>query len=267
MPLPLSPPDQIEHGTLVGILNLHDALVICADRRLSVAGGTVVHDTDAKVQSLGPGAVSFTTGLSAIIGGLERAVVFDAPAALAKSLGGVPPTDLRDALPRAAEVLGRGFERYLRSRSPQSWPTSPKALLTAGLAWYDRVGLPSVAALQLSSTSTLSLSVAVDATLWGPEELEQLVPLFFGQTAVAAAIAFSDEPEWRVIRSDPLIAKILAPATTPADVSVAEAEEYLRMVIRLTAQEGPRRFGLSATVSPDSLCYVLKPNTVASPRQ
>src|SRR5436309_10399518 len=78
--------DTNYHGTLVGVVNLADGLVLCADRRLSVQGGAAVSDADTKIQSIGPGAVSFTTGLTAIIGAPERSVVLDVPALVAQSV-------------------------------------------------------------------------------------------------------------------------------------------------------------------------------------
>ncbi len=259
--------DQFRQGTLVGIVNLRDSLVLCADRRLSVQGGSAVSDTDSKIERVGPGAVSFTTGLTAIIGARERRVVFDAPAVVAQALAGMRAERIGEALPQVGRALGQAFEQYLRSRAPGSRTASAQPLLTAGLAWHDDTGRPSVAALKLSSRSAVSIDVSVDGQVWGPAELANLVPLFFGRTEVAGALAFRDEPQWRELRSHPLVAKILAPTTTPADISISEAEEYLRMVVRLTAEEGPRRLGLPPTVGADSLCYVLRPGSAAQALQ
>lgn len=220
----------------------------------------MVSDTDTKITPVGAGAASFTTGLTAIIGAAEGRVVFDVPAIVASSLVGIPATDLHDAIPRVGRALGQAFESYLRSRPTGSWPRAGEPLLTAGLAWYDKDRRPSIAALTLSMRSSVQVDVSVDGQLWGPAELAQLIPLFFGRTEVAGAIASGTDEPWTGLRRDSLVTKILRPETKPSDVSVEEAQRYLRTMVKLTSEEGPRRLGLPATVGPSALCYLLEPN-------
>jgi hypothetical protein len=227
----------------------------------------VVSDTDLKIQPVGVGAASFSTGLTAIIGAQEGRVVFDVPAAIQQGIAGTVPTRLGDALPRVGQVLGQSFETYLRSRQTTSWPAAGTALLTAGLVWFNEAGEPSIAALTLSTGSAVVVEVNVDGHLWGPKELSELVPLFFGRTEVAAAIANRKEEEWAAMRKRPLIAKILNEATKPSDVSEAEGERYLRAIVKATAEEGPRKLGLPETVGTDALCYALTPERALRPLQ
>jgi hypothetical protein len=257
----------IHQGTLVGVLNLDHALVVAADRRVTTDRGITVSEADSKIQPIGPGAVSFTTGLVAIFGGPESKTIFDVPSLVAKAVDGADPTDLRAILPVVGRSLGEAFEGYLRSRNRHHWPKPGEPLLTVGFAWFDRAENPSVVALRLSSESSTSINVSVNAMLWGTQELAKLVPLFFGRTAFADAMAHRNEPEWQGFRKDPIVAKILDESTKPRDVSAAEAESYLRNVIRLSSEEGPRRLGQPETVGPDSLCYLLKPKLDAIPLQ
>ncbi len=242
------------------------ALVVCADRRLSTGSGATVSDLDSKIELLCQGAVSFTTGLTAIIGAQERREVFNTPAIVASVVRGAKPQELDKAFPALGQALGRSFEEYLRSRPRNAWPASNTSLLTAGFAWFDAQGRPNIAALTLSSRSNTTINVSVDANLWRPAHLQKLVPLFFGRVEVPGAIANRPEPEWREMRARPLVAKMLALETQPQDLTVSEAEEYLRMTIRLSAEEGPKRLGLPATVSAESQCFVIRANVPVTPR-
>ena len=251
-------PDAILEGTLVGILNPSEGLVLCADRRLSTTAGTVVAETDVKIQAIGIGAASFTTGLTAIVGGREGRIVFDATSSIRQGITGLPTTRLKEAVPRVGRALGRSLEEYLRSRPPAAWPAPGTPLSTVGLVWFDNAGQPSIAALTLSNRSVSAVSVSVDATLWGPNQLAVLNPLFFGRIELAAAVANGEEAEWEAIRQRPLFSKILDDSTRRADLSVPEAEEFLREMIRLASVDDPTILGLPATVGSTSLCYYLR---------
>lgn len=245
-------------GTLVGVLNTADAIVVCADRRLSTGAGTTVTDLDSKIEILGPGAVSFTTGLTVIIGAAERREIFNTAALVSEAVKGANVRELEKVLPVLGRSVGQSFERYLQSRPRNSWPASGTRLLTAGFAWFNGRGEPNIAALTLTNLSNNSINVDVDGQLWGPTELRQLIPLFFGRVEVPRAIANRSEPEWKSLREEPLMAKVLASGTLPKDISVTEAEEYMRKTIRHAADLGPSRLGLPNTVSAVSQCFVLR---------
>lgn len=251
-------PDHAPHGTLIIGVSTVDGFLLCADKRVTKSTGEF-SDTDTKIFALGTDAAFMTNGESHWISATGQ-VMFNAETIVRDYFADKSVKDIKDHL-GVGEVLRAAFLGYLNQRSFQYWPngSGDTNLFQVPIFYFDAQQRMAAAVIEFKyrkqSPPVIDIAgISWPARVWTNAHWEPI-----GDVAVIKEILDGKDQRFDDVRNNGTLKLLMEGKTAAANLTVEEAANFARLMIKTTNERAGIVAGSRGLVSSASDCAVLSP--------